>query len=271
MSDVEQVSELYKAVRALGHSLLDAGAVDFGRLDEFHAVNRVATFGWATNPTLHEAVHRFSETLVQSWYRKTGGQFGTPDGPREVIQRLAKLAIPNPIEVEAELSNEYRETCRNSDGVDDYGKIHSAIVQFACLASVCWSLAQNADKTRDDTETVGEKKAQAIDPKAKRLNDNPYPDVYDSQNDDAASKGSKRTILLVLWAEDSINWKTRKNAGDIARKTQKYGGEIKDQTVRVHARWLRTNKYIDVSREAGNSGYWLTKEGKKLARKLAKL
>ena len=80
MSDVEQDShdsKLNRAVRALRDTLHGAGAVNFRRLHEFESVSSSAKFGWMPSPTLHEAVHRFSDTLVHSWYCKSGGQLGT--------------------------------------------------------------------------------------------------------------------------------------------------------------------------------------------------
>lgn len=84
-----------------------------------------------------------------------------------------------------------------------------------------------------------------------------------------ASIGSKRTILLVLFENEAFKYKDRMNSETISRKSEGWG-EIKSQTVRIHAGWLKDKDYIAGSIESGNSGYWLTPKGNKLARKLSK-
>lgn len=149
--------ELSRAVWDLRNELYEPGEVNFELLNRFQAVSGSADFGWETAPTLHEAVRNFSDSLVQSWYCPTGGPLLAPTDRGDAIQRLTKLALPNPVRVEAELVNEYRKACDNSDSFDDYSKLHGVIVRLALMASECWRLARKAVETRNVIEADGSK------------------------------------------------------------------------------------------------------------------
>ena len=110
-------------------------------------------------------------------------------------------------------------------------------------------------------------KSATSDPGRERPVSDLNPDEDEKQT---ASKGSKRTILVVLHELKAFEYTERPNSSDIALKTIGESGEIKEQTVRTHTPWLVKHGYLVSEKEGGHSGYWLTPKGKKLARTLAK-
>lgn len=82
-----------------------------------------------------------------------------------------------------------------------------------------------------------------------------------------ASTGTKRAILVTLSSKNATAYDLRMNAERIAAEG---GAQVLATTIYRHTKWLAECGYIERTQEAGNSGYWLTSKGTKLAKKLSK-
>jgi hypothetical protein len=195
------------------------------------------------------------------------GETPKPAGREKLLQRIEGLIAP----------------CRNA--IDELKKYEAALTPERLDARNGQTVETAADRPGAPTgsakgpTTDRAKPGTAIEVESKVLPQSPESDAEGAQSTDEddlkclesqASKGSKRTILVTLFRNKAFKWDDRMNSNSIAGKSSENGGEIKEQTVRTHTRWLIDNGFIEGSQESGNSGYWLTKAGKNLGRKLAK-